>query len=234
MQKVYFFLLTILLVSACSGTRKPSVQEQRALKQEQDSLALLQHEHSITYHDSLLSILELQRDSLLSFFDYTHHKDYEDAGHYVHKRLTVSRNLERCYISAEVSDKRELSLIAHYVGSYPIHANSIRVSVDSMETSERVHNHAYQTAEQYYERLTAEGESAVRLMHFLAMDNSRRFRIELTGDKSRYRFALTEDDRQALTETYRLYVILCDIDESMQHFTQHSTQAQKYRKRLKK
>ena len=224
MKQLAVVILTILaLLTACSHSgKRPSVKQLRAEKHVRDSIAAVNNERSLAYTDSIIQVLTIQRDSLLQYFEANQNEKYEDEARFVHKRLTTSRNMNRCHIQSYVTSGGKLFLCAHYVGTYPINAERITFSMDSLHTSASASIHRFTTDDKYYERLTVENDDAAMLLKFISMDTDKHFRATLDG-KTHYRFILSDDDIKALQDTYRLYVLTQDLKLTLKQHDQFQT-----------
>lgn len=80
-KKLFFVLVCCVLVQAC---HKPSkVEQYRAEKHVQDSIALVEQERSMAYYQEQLDVLTARADSLLPLFKYEKNEKYQDHGSYV-------------------------------------------------------------------------------------------------------------------------------------------------------
>jgi len=234
MHKLLLYLSFPLLLLACGKPAKPSVAELRAEKHKNDSLALVQHQRSVAYADSMLFVMEQRRDSLLPLFEYGKDERYQDVGRYVHRRFNLVRNMERCHLEMFIDDNRNLSVCCHYVGSFPLAAHSLQLSNDSLTLTHRGSNHAFTTDERYFERLSFEGEPAVELLRFFSINPGGKYRAQIIGDKGKYRYLLSPEDIAAIADTYHFYLTLTDIHQLELQLAQHTEQTKKYKKRVEK
>lgn len=224
MKHTALILSLLVLLTAC-GHKGKSVDQLRAEKHERDSIAAIQNERSLAYTDSLITVLTDKRDSLLQYFEASREERYEDYGKFVHKRLTTRRNMERCHLQAHVSADNHLNLCAHYVGAFPIDADRITITADSLQTTNQstINAHRFTTDGRYFERLTVNEDDASALLSFLCMETAAKFRVILSGKRT-YKFVLTDDDIIALRDTYRLYVTICDLNTALKHHDQYHSQ----------
>lgn len=233
MQKYTFFLSVVAVLLVSCGPKKPSVAELKLEKHRKDSLALIQYERTIAYCDSLVLVLQEDVNALLPQFKYEKQDRYEDHGRYVHKLLRTDLNTERCYLQVYVTDDFHLILKSHYKGTTPLHIQSIELQVDSLTQLYPGDTHEFE-AEGYYEITTLNEANAIPLLTLIDANSASRERIRLVGTKSSYRFYLSDRDKQALIETYRLAVLMKDIHQLEQQSRQASDQVLKYQKRLEK
>ena len=81
MKKIVYILLVAALCAACHRTSR--VEQYRAEKHIQDSIALGEQERSLAYYQQQLELLTPQVDSLMTYFKYERNEKYQDHGYYV-------------------------------------------------------------------------------------------------------------------------------------------------------
>ena len=74
----------------------------------------------------------------------------------------------------------------------------------------------------------------MRCLHFVDGYREARVRVALCGSKSRAVYYLSENDKAALMETYRLGMTMRDMVEVERRIKMTSLQVEKYQKRLEK
>ena len=234
MKKVIFIAAfsVFTLLTACTP-KQPSVAQKRAEKRAQDSINLLMQEQSLRYSDSMILVLQQQVEPLMKQFLYEKNDHYEDHGTYVHKSLKTAKNTSRCYLQAYITDDYHLTAKGYYVGTYPLHINAIALTADSLNQSFSGTNHTFQ-ADLYHEILTLDEANSTALLQFISAFADTKLNIRFLGAKSTYRFALAEQDKQALIQTLRLTTLMKDIHQLELQAKQSSLQIQKYQKRREK
>ena len=70
--------------------------------------------------------------------------------------------------------------------------------------------------------------------HFIDINSSSRVRVELRGSRSRAVYYLSQTDKEALMETYRLGMTMRDMVEVERRIKLTSMQVEKYQQRLGK
>ena len=235
-----FSAVSVLLVAVgflCmwSGcVKQPSkVEVRKAEKRSQDSLALLAQERTLAYYDSLQQVLVPTLDSLLPRFKYEKEAQYEDKGHYVHRLLRTTSNTARNYIQTYVRDDGQTIVRFYYFGERALGFERVVLSADNLEDTFTGDVHAFE-AEGWHETLTIEGDEALRCLHFIDINRSARVRVELRGSRSRAVYYLSQTDKEALMETYRLGMAMRDMVEVERRIKLTSMQVEKYQNRLEK
>ena len=229
--KIGLYSLCALLVVAC--TKQQTVAERKAEKRQQDSIALVEQERTLAYYDSLQQVLSPQLDMLLPRFRYEKEAQYESHGHYVHRLLRTTNNTARNYIQTYVRDDCRTIVRFFYYGNCPLGFERVTLSSDSLHTAFEGHSHAFE-AGGWHETLTIEGDEALQCLHFIDVYQPQRIRVVLEGRKSRAVYYLSQADKEALMETYRLGMAMWDMQEIEERIHQTSIQIGKYQKRLEK
>ncbi|MGM9810642.1 MAG: hypothetical protein ACI30J_07230 [Paludibacteraceae bacterium] len=218
----------------CGCGRQPSKAEVRkAEKRQQDSLALVAQERTLAYYDSLQQALAPELDALLPRFKYEKDERYEDKGHYVHRLLRTTSNTARNYIQTYVRDDGQTIVRFFYYGERALGFEKVVLSAESLQDTFAGDVHAFE-AEGWHETLTIEGDEALRCLHFVDAYREARVRVALCGSRSRAVYYLSQNDKDALMETYRLGMAMRDMVEVERRIKLTSIQVEKYQKRLEK
>lgn len=244
MRKIFFFSLSLasLLLLSC-GKDKPSVAEQREARQQHNLQELERQQRSLAYCDSMVQVLQSQVQELMPLFKYEKQDQYEDHGRYVHRLLQTGSNASRNYLQAYSTDAFRLILKGYYVGERPMHLQAIELQADSLTQRFAGSAHpfsvedvvpGYSPTTLHYEIITLDEQSATDLLKLIDAYSASRERISLVGKKSSARFYLSDNDKKALIETYRLATLMKDIHRLEQQADQASLQIQKYQNRLAK
>ncbi|MCQ2348294.1 MAG: hypothetical protein MJZ65_03810 [Paludibacteraceae bacterium] len=218
----------LTLLSGC--TPKPSkVEQMRAEKARKDSITYVQAQQNLHYSDSLLQELLPQVDPLLQSFVYSKEEAYEDHGHYVHRLLQTSSNTSRNYLQAYVTDDRTVSVQSYYYGAAAHQQRAVRATVGEEFVELEGINHAFE-AEGQHEILTIEDDDAMQLLFFLTNHEQDRIRITSIGKQSVV-YVLTDNERKALADTYRLAILMRNIDVLERAIHVANLQIKKYEQR---
>lgn len=223
--------LTFGALAGC-GPRKPSVAELRRQKAEQDSLQLVAQQKSLAYyqaaHDSLLSVAQ---ELLKKNFVYEKDDRYEDHGHYVHRLLRTSTNTGRCYLQTYATDDYRLQVKVYLVGTQPLYPQSLGLSAGEVHTSQSGASHSFE-AEGWHEMLTLSDEAALEVLRFIDAYQSNRVLATINGQKGKYKFYLSDRDKQALIDTYALGQVMQDIHQLEIRINQTNIEINKYEHRI--
>ena len=198
-------------MALASGCNKPSTADQmRQAKQEKDSIQYVQALHTKAYSDSLLETLMPEVDPLLKNFKYEKDSAYEDNGHYVHKLLQTDKNTARNYLQAYVTDTRHLTLQSYYYGAKPINQHSLRLTINEGFVEAEGTNHRFDV-EGVHEVLTIPETDAIRLLEQVAAHTESRIQVRIQGSSEQV-YYLQPNEKLALADTYRLAVLMNDIN----------------------
>ena len=208
---VFSWLLTAVLISVASCAKRPSrVEIMRAEKAAKDSATYAHAAATVVYSDSLLPIRLHQADSLLKFFRYEKNEKAEDNGHYVHRLLQTGSNTARNFLQAYVSDNRRLSVQSYYYGPAAHNQYGVRIAEDDLYVEAEGSNYAFDV-EGRHEILTITDDDALRLLHFVAERPKARLKVTSLGKRT-VQYVLSDREKQALTDTYALALVMRDID----------------------
>lgn len=234
-MKPFHFLLILsvlpTLVVSCSQPQQhqPSkVELLRAEKNRQDSIEYAQAQQTVRYSDSVLQTLLPQAAEQLKLFRYEKDSAFEDHGHYVHRLLVTNNNTSRNFLQAYVSDDRKTTVQCYYYGTNVQHQSHIRLSVGDAYIEKEGSNHAFEV-EGWHEILTVESQDAIDILQFVNANESQRIRVTSVGNNN-VQYYLNQSEKQALTDTYQLAVLMKDIDQLEKGIQFANLQIQKYQK----
>lgn len=223
-------LISIMLVSC--GPKKPSVSELRRQKAVEDSLQLVAQQRSLSYYVGLRdSLLPVAQELLKKNFVYEKDERYEDHGHYVHRLLRTTSNTGRCYIQTYATDDYQLQVKVYLIGTKPIYPETITLSIDDIHTSQAGASHSFEV-EGWHEMLTFQDQAALDLLRFIDGYQTNRVLATINGKKGKYKFYLSDRDKQALIDTYQLGQVMQDIHQLEIQINQTNLEIIKYEHRI--
>lgn len=177
-----------------------------------DSITAIEAERTFAYADSVHALLLPKADSLLRFFRYEKNEKYEDEGKYVHRLLNTGSNTARCYLQAYVTDQRTPVLKSYYFGIKALEQSAVVLSVGDLELKVEGKNHAFQS-EGWHEILSLDEEPTFAVLQFIDAHQNDRVKVKLMG-KSDYTYYLQANEREALSQTYELALVMRDIRQA--------------------
>lgn len=191
--------------------QKATVREARDLMQ---IVYRTEQENNLHFLDSLLQLREEELKPILAQF-YVEDDAVEPAV-MIHRRQSTRAAYDRCYLRAHVNRNGEFYLASHYTGQNHIHHNRVRVDVgreyvitDSITTDAL--NHAFGDGDQVWEVVKYKDGRDNGVASFVARNADKQIAVTLLGRKTKYKFYLTETDRQCIRDTYNLSVMLREI-----------------------
>lgn len=225
-------VLLVLLVFASCGPKKPSVEELRRQKAVEDSLQLVAQQRSLSYYTSVRdSLLPVAQDLLKKNFVYEKDERYEDHGHYVHRLLRTSSNTGRCYIQTYATDDYRLQVKVYLIVAKAIYPQALTLSVGESYVSQPGNSHSFE-AEGWHEMLTLEDTAALDILRFIDSYRKERILATMSGTKGKYKFYLSDRDKQALIDTYQLGQVMQDIHQLETQINQTNLEIMKYEHRI--
>ena len=189
------------------------IAQRRQAKALKDSIIYLQSLQTRHYADSVLQPLLPEVDKLLKQFRYDKSEAYEDHGTYVYRSLQTGWNTNRCFLQAYVSDDRKTLVKSYYYGAKPIKQTAVALQAGEQEIELQGQNHAFEV-EGWHEILTLESEPALEVLNFVSSHMIDRIRVAPKGEgKTGAVYYLSDNEKQALDQTYRLGLLMRDIDQ---------------------
>ncbi|MDR0370432.1 MAG: hypothetical protein LBH80_01050 [Prevotellaceae bacterium] len=192
------------------------VEKRRMAQAYKDTIERREAVKTIAYCDSMLNFKRHEADSLQKMFGFEKNEQYQEHGSFVYKNLIIENNLDRSYLRAEVNETADFFLISHYRGASKIAHNSLKVSTpddffaitDSIP--ELIFKHSFTDDGIRWESVTFKNENASDVGMFIALHQQENIKVKLLGNRS-ITYQLTPNDRKAITETYKLWVVMSDV-----------------------
>jgi hypothetical protein len=209
------------------------VAQRRQAKALKDSIVYLQAQQTLYYSDSILKPLLPEADKLLKEFRFEKNDNYEDHGNYVYRTLQTGWNTNRCFLQAYVSDDRKTLLKSYYYGAKPLHQTAVALQAGEQEIELRGRNHAFEV-EGWHEILTLEDEQALEVLNFISSHMGERIRVAAKGqNKAGAVYYLSDNEKQALDQTYRLGLLMRDINQLEQQIALASQRIEHFETKAK-
>ena len=205
------------------------VEQRKQAKALKDTIVYLQSQQTLRFADSLLQPLLPQVDKLLKEFTYSKNDSYESNGHYVYRNLQTGWNTNRCFLQAYVSDDRKTLVKSYYYGAKPIHQTSVALQAADQEIEQQGKNHAFEV-EGWHEILTLTNDQALEVLNFISSHMTDRIRVSAIGS-GKAAYYLSDNEKQALDATYRLGLLMHDIDQLEQQISLASKRIEHFESR---
>ncbi len=179
-------------------------------------IEIIENKRNIIFYDSLKIEKESYRDSLLQFFNIETDTLYRKQHIYTHKKQSVVTNTSRLKI--DVTSNGEITFSAIYRGLNPIEFSRIVVESngvfnESMEYDLIKHKkHLFKDEKDYFEIVNLTENDASIIIGFVEQFINQPIKLTMHG-KAKNSFYISNQDKQALVETWRLALLLKDIDK---------------------
>lgn len=212
------------------------VAQRRLAKDLQDSVVFIEAQRTLAYSDSLLSTLQQQTDPLLKKFAYEKQEQYEDHGRYVHRLLRTDNNLDRCYLQVYITDDYQAMVKSYYAGSSELLQSFIEMQAadDNQQFSGNEHHFVLSTSPAYRSVLSLHSDRSLELLNFVSSHMSVRIRVNLVGTRgakpANYVYYLSDNEKTAIQDTYRLGILMMDINKLEEAIRIANLQINKYKK----
>ena len=193
------------------------VAQRRQAKALKDTIVYLQSQQTLRYSDSILQTLLPQADKLLKEFRFEKNEAYEDHGQFVYRNLQTGWNTNRCFLQAYVSDDRKTLVKSYYFGAKPLHQTSVALQAADQEIEIHGQNHTFEV-EGWHEILTLADDQALEVLNFISSHMTDRIRVSAIGS-GKAAYYLSDNEKQALDATYRLGLLMRDIDQLEQQIS---------------
>lgn len=202
------------------------IAQRKQAKAIKDTIVYLQSQQTLRFADSILQPLLPEVDKLLKKFRYEKNDAYEDHGHYVYRELQTGWNTNRCFLQTYVTDDRKTLVKSYYYGAKPIHQTSVMLQAGDQEIQQQGQNHAFEV-EGWHEVLTIADDQALEVLNFVSAHLDNRIRVKAQGNGSAV-YYLSDNEKQALDQTYRLGLLMRDIDQLEQQIRLASQRIQHF------
>lgn len=222
----------LLHIDSVHSLYPKQVTQRKLAKALKDSIVYLQSQQTLRYCDSLLQPLLPEADKLLKEFRFEKNESYEDHGQYVYRNLQTGWNTNRCFLQAYVSDDRKTLVKSYYYGAKPVHQTAVALDAGDQEIELTGQNHAFEV-EGWHEILTLENDQALEILNFISSHMTDRIRVTAKGSAANAKavYYLSDNEKKALDATYRLGLLMRDINELEQQIRLASRRIDHYESR---
>lgn len=150
-------------------------------------------------------------DSLLRSFRYEKNAKYEDVGRYIYK---TQSGMNRIGLKAYVTELGEMTIVSSYAGS-PLGFTKTKVSVNDLFAETIAGSGDSRTAftnqGQSWENVSYTDPEISGIDNFIAHNLSAKIVVTLEGGKRTYSYALSQGDKQAISQSYYLAEMLRNV-----------------------
>lgn len=180
-----------------------------------DTIVRRESARTLAYCDSISPLKIKEQDSIQRNFRFEKDTVYQEVGNYVYKAQKIENNTNRNYLKAYVNENADFYLVSNYCGakiehsSVQVSANQLFANSDTIEISNAA-NHSFTDAGTRWEAVTFKNEESYRVSEFILQYQSQSIKVSLHGKKTATYF-LTESDKKAVVEAYKLWVVKKDV-----------------------
>lgn len=202
------------------------VNKRRIAASLEDTVLRRESSRTLAYCDSILPLKQLEADSIQKNFRFEKNEKYQQFGNYVYKTQQTESNASRNYLKAYVDENADFYLISNYCGgkieqsSIEVSADDLFARTDTLSTTNATF-HSFNDGGSHWESLTFKNEQDRGVSAFIAQNYSKRLKVTLYGKKT-YVYFLSDADKKAITETYKLYIVKKDVSQLHKEITKAS------------
>ena len=235
MKHLPILIATLLLLPACTQKEGPTVEERKAEQLQKYRHQLREERRTQLMTDSLIQLV-VPRINEVTTADFEYEKtEYDDLGRFRPKGMDPGDNVQKTYLRCAVDDYGRTQLIATYCGPKSFVMNQLRFEA-SDGTSISTHviepndgsNYSYDIDGVHYQTVTfvyagritegmtqdstilANADTDNGALSFIAqhLDDSKLQCYLIPQQGKEQKLALTKKDREGMTATYELGILL--------------------------
>jgi hypothetical protein len=202
------------------------VNKRRIAAALEDTILRRESSRTLAYCDSLLPLKQHEADSIQKNFRFEKNEKYQQFGNYVYKTQQTESNSNRNYLKAYVDENADLYLISNFCGgnieqtSLEVSADDLFAHTDTLSTANSAF-HSFNDGGSHWETLTFKNEEDKGVSAFIAQNYLKHLKVTLYGKKT-YVYFLSDADKKAITETYKLWIAKKDISQLHKEITKAS------------
>lgn len=207
-----------LLLDSIENNYKKAIDARKASQLLMYRINLAIEENTLVETDSLITaILPKINETTQKYFNFEK-TEYEELGHFIFKGSETEKNVQRSYIHAAVDEYGVSQLISTYSGGSDINHTAVRIvsSDGSSVTTVSIpyndgSNYKYTIDGTHYESVTYQGEKDNGALAFIASHSAdKSLKAILIGKKKEISVAISQNERDALTASYELSLVLAE------------------------
>ena len=175
---------------------------------------LKEQQRNVEYLDSMMSVKQLQLDSIRSNFVLEKDTAYQEVGNYFYPTQVVEKNLNRCFLRAQVSEQGVMALTSIYHGGSNLHHVAVKVSVGESFAETPASKDSYESSQLGQKTEKADyllGEDG-GVIDFIVTNADKNIKVQFLGDRN-YRTTMHPNDRKAFVHVRKLATILSGMEQ---------------------
>jgi hypothetical protein len=172
---------------------------------------LAEAKRNLTFADKMFPQQKHLADSLIRSFRYEKNAKYEDVGRYIYKAQSGMNSIG---LKAYVTELGEMTIVSAYTGA-PLGFTKTKVSVSDLFAETVAGSGDSRTAfthqGQSWENVSYTDPEINGVDNLIAHNLSSKIVVTLEGGKRTYSYALSQGDKQAITQSYYLAEMLRNV-----------------------
>ena len=175
---------------------------------------LKEQRKTLVYLDSMMSVKQLQLDSIKGRFVLEKDTAYQEIGNYFYPTQVVEKSLGRSFLRGQVNELGEMSLTSIYCAGGALHHTAVKVSVGDTFAETPASKDSYETTDlgRVIEKADYKIGEDGGVINFIVANQDKNIQLQFIGDKT-YRTAMQKNDRIAIVELTGLARILSAMEE---------------------
>lgn len=183
---------------------------------------LKEQQKSLMYLDSMMTVKQLQFDSIKKNFVLEKDTAYQDIGNWFYPTQVVEKNLGRSFLRGQVNELGEMSLTSVYCAGGNIHHTAVRVSVGDLYAETQPSKDSYESTDlgRVIEKADYSMDEEGGVVGFITANKDKNIQLTFMGDRN-YKTFMHPNDRKAIAGLTDLAKIL----SSMEHIRKEQKEA---------
>ncbi len=193
------------------------VEKRKVAAAFEDTIVRRESSRTLAYCDSILPKKQHELDSIQRNFRFEKDVSFQEYGNFVYKTQLTENNSNRVYLKSYVDENSDLYLISNYCGpkidhtTIEVSVNDLLARTDTLATTNAA-NHSFNVGGTHWETLTYKNDAANGVAGLITQEASKRIKVSLHGKKT-FVYYLADSDKNAISETYRLWVVKKDVTQ---------------------
>lgn len=191
-------------------------------KQLMRHIQLAEHRRNLAYVDSLMPLVEEEANKLKKEFYYEKDSMYQTVGDYVFKLQKLERNVQRCYLRAQTNELGNMQLLSLFYGKTSINHTHIKLTLNDDTYAQTMAipydgglNYRFEDEGYTTEVITFKDGTDNGVIDFVTNNTDQRIKVTCLGGNS-YIYYLDDQAKQSIATTYRLSLLLSDLQRLAQ------------------
>jgi hypothetical protein len=175
---------------------------------------LQEQQRNLVYLDSMLTVKQLQLDSIQGEFILEKDTAYQEEGNYMFPTQVVEKNTGRTFLRGQVNERGEMSLTSIYCAGGSLHHTAVKVSVGDEFAETATSHDCYETTDlgRTIEKSDYTLTECQDVVNFIVEHPDKNIQLTFIGDKT-YKTAMQPNDRKAIVRLTELARVLSGMEQ---------------------